>query len=122
MKKGWFELDKFKHADCYCCDCPDCLKTWKIHIYSYEADDDSAPDVTLILNKSTETGNGYYVMEYSITYVGRAIMFDEATAMVKKIDEISSTNDAMGLTDHLVICREFFDCGKMNKTCPSDES
>ncbi|CAH1210833.1 hypothetical protein PAECIP111891_03602 [Paenibacillus allorhizoplanae] len=113
MKKGWFELDKFKHDDCYCYDCPDCLKTWKIHIYAYEANDDSAPDVTLILNKSTESGSGYYVMEYSITYVGRAIMFDEATAMIKKLDEISSTNDAMGLTDHLIICREFFDCGKM---------
>lgn len=112
MKKGWFELDKYKHDDCYCCDCPDCSKTWAIHIYSYEDEDDSTPDVTLILNTTKENGNGYYLMEFSITFVGRAIMFDEATAMVKKLDEISGKNDSVSLTEHLVVCREFFDCGK----------
>lgn len=109
MKKGWFELDKYKHDDCYCCDCS---KTWAIHIYSYEDEDDSTPDVTFILNTTKENGNGYYLMEFTITFVGRAIMFDEATAMVKKLDEISGKNDSVSLTEHLVVCREFFDCGK----------
>lgn len=109
MKKGWFELDKYKHDDCYC---SDYSKTWKIYIYSYEDEDDSSPDVTLILNKIKETSNGFYLMDFSITYVGRAIMFDEAIAMIKKLDELSNNNDSIGLTDHLVVCREFFDCGK----------
>lgn len=109
MKKGWFELDKYKHDDCYC---SDCSNTWKIHIYSYEAEDDSTPDATLTLNRINETSGGYFLMEFSTTYVGRAILFDELIAVVKKLDEICNNNDSLSLTDHLVVCREFFDCGK----------
>lgn len=109
MKKGWFELDKYKHDDC---SCSDCSKTWEIHVYSYEDEDDSTPDVTLILNSAKETGSGYYLMEFSISFVGRFFMFDEATELVKKLDEISSKNDSASLTEHLVVCREFFDEGK----------
>lgn len=117
MKKGWFELDKYAHGD----------KTWAIHIYSYEDADESAPDVTLILNSDNESSCGYYVMEFSITLVGRANMFDEAIAMVKKLDELSGNNDSVSLTEHLMVCREFFDCGKQIVTnqnmgeCSEDE-
>ncbi|WP_155701128.1 hypothetical protein [Paenibacillus psychroresistens] len=112
MKIGWFELNKYKykHDDCYC------SETWAIHIYSYEDEDDSTPDVTLLLNTTKENGNGgYYLMEYSITSVGRVIMFDEANALVKKLDEISSKNDSVTLTEHLMVCREFFNCRKITQ-------
>jgi hypothetical protein len=113
MKKGWFELDKYKQDDCYC---SDCCHTWKIHIYSYEDEDVSTPDVTLTLNKTNEAGSGYFLMEFSMTYVGRAILFDEVIALVKKLDEICNNHDSLSLTDHLVVCREFFDCGKRLET------
>ncbi|WP_201007517.1 hypothetical protein [Paenibacillus glycanilyticus] len=107
MKKGWFELDVYNYDGYYC---GDCSKTWAIHIYSYE--DDSAPDITLILHKAKEYGNSYYLMDYSITYIGRKVMFDEATAMVRKLDQLSSNNVSVSLIEHLTVCSEFFDDGK----------
>ncbi|MCM3628402.1 hypothetical protein M3194_13615 [Paenibacillus glycanilyticus] len=113
MKKGWFELDKYKPDVCYCFDDCKCSEAWAIHIYSYEAEDVSAPDVALILNKTDENNNGYVLTEFSISFVGRAVMFEEATALVKRLDEISRKKASVCLTEHLVICREFFDCGKV---------
>ncbi|REE69720.1 hypothetical protein A8990_13139 [Paenibacillus taihuensis] len=108
MKKGWFELD-LHNIDDYC---GDCYKTWAIRIYSYDDEDAATPDVTLILSPVKGLGNSYCIMEYSITYVGREIMFDEATELVKRLDELSGTKDTVSLTEHLMICREFFNEGK----------
>lgn len=110
MKKGWFELDNSRHENDYMCDF---YKMWKINIYSYEGEDESTPDVTLILDTTGGNGNGYCLVEFSITYVGRSIMFDEVIALVRQLDEISSNDDSVSLTEHLVVCREFFDCGRM---------
>ncbi|SDX94550.1 hypothetical protein [Paenibacillus sp. CF384] len=110
MKKGWFELDNYRHENDYI---QDSSKMWRINIYSYEGEDESTPDVTLNLNTTSENGNGYCLVELSITYVGRSIMFDEVIALVKRLDEISINDDSVSLTEHLVVCREFFDCGRM---------
>ncbi|MBP3964580.1 hypothetical protein [Paenibacillus lignilyticus] len=112
MKKGWFELGKDKCDKGYLRDGSGSSKTWKIHIYSYEDEDDSTPDATLILNKTEGNGNGYFLVELSVTYIGRATMFDEVIALVNKLDALSSDNDSLSLTEHLMVCHEFFDCGR----------
>ncbi|SFT13228.1 hypothetical protein [Paenibacillus sp. BC26] len=110
MKKGWFELDKYKHRHDYT---RNHSRMWEIKIYSYEGEDESTPDVTLVLNTTKGNGNGYCLVECSISYVGRSIMFDEVITLVKRLDEISRNNDCVSLTEHLVVCREYFDCGSI---------